>query len=401
MHLPTPIRNLLVWSAGSLLLWGAIILAFAAQLVFAAGVEWQPSILASIREWAPWGVFTPLVAGLAIRFPFERGRWPISLVIHGLGCAAVVVASGLFSQSLGGREGGPPSPPWRRPGSEWSPSDAEPPHRPGEGRPPRGEAPPRGPGSRQERQLLGARGPMLMRARLNVPVYWIVVSVTTAVLHSRRARERERRSLELSASLAQSRLAALRAQLQPHFLFNALNAIATLVHKDPNAADEMIGNLSDFLRLTLEHSETQELPLQLELDFVQRYLAIEKVRFGARLQIQTEFPPSTLAAQVPVLILQPLIENALKHGIQPKRGIGHLRLAGHREGDHLIITIDDDGVGLATDAREQAGIGLANTRSRLHELHGSHASLSLEPITTGGTRATLRLPFRMTPTPSA
>jgi LytS/YehU family sensor histidine kinase len=237
-----------------------------------------------------------------------------------------------------------------------------------------------------------------MRARLNIPVYWIVVSATTAVLHSRRARERERRSLELTASLAQSRLATLRAQLQPHFLFNSLNAISTLVHRDPHAADEMIGNLSDFLRLTLEHSEAQELPLRSELEFVRRYLAIEQVRFGDRLRIIEEIPEHTLDFLVPVLLLQPLVENALKHGIAPKRGLATLRITATRSADHLVITVDDDGVGLSAPTTPSSGIGLSNTRSRLRELHGTQADLTLENLPSGGTRATVRLPVRSRPT---
>lgn len=396
MALPAPLRNLMLWCAGSLLLWGLITLAFAAQLVFAADVEWQPALQASIREWSPWAAFTPIVVALTIRFPFERGRWPFSLCVHLLGCTTVVAATGLLSQSLGGRDASPPGPPWRRP---FNP-DVTPPHpdeRP-EG-PRRGNGPPRGPGSRADRPGPAGRGPLLMRARLNIPVYWIVVSATTAVLHSRRARERERRSLELTASLAQSRLATLRAQLQPHFLFNSLNAISTLVHRDPDAADEMIGNLSDFLRLTLEHSEAQELPLRSELEFVRRYLAIEQVRFGDRLRIIEEIPEDTLEFLVPVLLLQPLVENALKHGIAPKRGPATLRITANRSADQLVITIDDDGVGLSAPSTSSSGIGLSNTRSRLRELHGSQTDLTLEKLPSGGTRATVRLPVRSRPTP--
>jgi signal transduction histidine kinase len=398
MTVAGPLRNLLSWWLGSLLLWGLITLGFATQLVFAAGVEWQPALIASGREWAPWGIFSPLVVALALRFPFERQRWFLSLPVHILGCTAVVVASGLISETLGNTDA-PLGPPWRRPFGG-PPGERE--NRPPGIREDRAQRPglrPRGTGQRPDRpgagQGAGGRGPLLMRARLNVPVYWIVVSVTTAVLHSRRARERERRSLELAASLAQSRLAALRAQLQPHFLFNALNAISTLVHKDPHAADEMIANLSDFLRLTLEHGDAQQLPLARELEFVRRYLAIEQVRFGDRLTIRIDFAPETLVALVPVLILQPLVENALKHGLQPKRGAVSLELTARADSGFLVLTVADDGVGLREDSVEPAGtgIGMANCRSRLHELHGNQATLTLEPRPEGGTFALLRLPF--------
>jgi signal transduction histidine kinase len=394
MQMPAPLRNLLWWWLGSLLLWGLITLGFATQLVFAAGVEWQPALIASGREWAPWGIFSPIVVALALRFPFERQRWFLSLPVHLLGCTAVVVASGLISETLGSNDA-PLGPPWRRPfggppgGRENRPPGMR------DDRPQRPGLQPRGAGQRPDRPGFGGRGPLLMRARLNVPVYWIVVSVTTAVLHSRRARERERRSLELAASLAQSRLAALRAQLQPHFLFNALNAISTLVHKDPNAADEMIANLSDFLRLTLEHGDAQQLPLARELEFVRRYLAIEQVRFGDRLTVHIDFAPETLVALVPVLILQPLVENALKHGLQPKRGPVSLQLSARAENGSLILVVADDGVGIRPESNEPlgTGIGMANCRSRLQELYGNRASLTLEPQPEGGTRAILQLPF--------
>ena len=394
MRVPAPLRNLLWWWLGSLLLWGLITLGFATQLVFAAGVEWQPALIASGREWAPWGIFSPLVVALALRFPFERRRWFLSLPVHLLGCTAVVVASGLISETLGNNDNAI-GPPWRR-SLGGPPGDHE--NRPPgmrDERPPRPGLPPRGAGQRPDRPGAGGRGPLLMRARLNVPVYWIVVSVTTAVLHSRRARERERRSLELAASLAQSRLAALRAQLQPHFLFNALNAISTLVHKDPHAADEMIANLSDFLRLTLEHGDAQQLPLARELEFVRRYLAIEQVRFGDRLTVRIDFAPETLVALVPVLILQPLVENALKHGLQPKRGPVSLELSARAENGYLILAVTDDGVGIREKSVETVGtgIGMANCRSRLHELHGDRATLTLEALPEGGTQAILRLPF--------
>lgn len=391
MSVPLPLRNLLAWWVGSLLLWGLITIAFASQLVFASSADWGGALTVSFREWVPWAILTPLVVGLTVRFPFERGRWWWSLPIHLLGCCLVVVSSGLLSQALGGREMGPPVPPWRRGQAGQAEGRDGGPFGPREGRPLRegqgGLA-----GNRLDRLPQGMRTPLLMRARLNVPVYWIVVSATAAVLHSRRARERERRSLELAASLARSRLATLRAQLQPHFLFNALNAISTLVHRDPRAADEMIANLSDFLRLTLDQGEAQEVELGRELELVRRYLSIEQVRFGDRLTVTVDCPAETLGLAVPVLILQPLVENALKHGLQPKRGPISLRIAAMRSGSGLELLVEDDGVGLPAAGPDRTGIGVANCRSRLQELHGTGAGLDLEPRVEGGTRARIRLP---------
>jgi LytS/YehU family sensor histidine kinase len=145
----------------------------------------------------------------------------------------------------------------------------------------------------------------------------------------------------------------------------------------------------------LEHGDAQQLTLARELEFVRRYLAIEQVRFGDRLTIRIDFAPETLVALVPVLILQPLVENALKHGLQPRRGPVSLELTARAEHGFLVLTVADDGVGIREDSGESTGtgIGMANCRSRLLELHGDLATLALEPRSEGGTMATLRLPF--------
>lgn len=380
MKLPARVASLLGWFGGSLLLWGAIMVGFAAQLALATDVEWTQALLSTAREWAPWAILTPCVAGLAIQFPFERRRWPISLAVHVLGCAAAFGAAGSLSHYWSGRADLPPLPPHRGEGFQGRRGFGPPPEGP-EGRPP---GPP------------GERGgprptPWGLRARLNVPVYWIVVSVTTAVLHSRRARERERGSLELEARLVRARLDALRTQLQPHFLFNALNAISALVHTNPDAADEMIANLSDFLRLTLELGDAQQIPLRRELDLVDRYLAVEQVRFADRLTVERAVDPLTLDREVPPLVLQPLVENALRHGLQPRRGPGRLMVGARIESDGLVLFVEDDGVGL-DPGRVREGIGLANTRSRLETLYGVGAVLELLPRAGGGTRAVVRIP---------
>jgi LytS/YehU family sensor histidine kinase len=165
-------------------------------------------------------------------------------------------------------------------------------------------------------------------------------------------------------------------QLQPHFLFNSLNAIAALVHKDPDAADEMIGALSDFLRLTLESSEEQEVPLRRELEFVERYLAIEKVRFGERLRYRIDAPAETLDIRVPALLLQPIVENSIRHGLAQQVAAGEIEITARKQNGTLFMTIRDNGVGLG--AREpKEGVGLGNTKARLRETYGDRASLTI------------------------
>jgi LytS/YehU family sensor histidine kinase len=225
-------------------------------------------------------------------------------------------------------------------------------------------------------------------------VFWVVVCGAHALLFYQRSQERERRSLELAASLARAKLQALRMQLQPHFLFNTLNAISTLVHRDPRAADEMIGNLSDFLRLTLEPAEQQEIPLGEELKFVERYLAIERVRFGDRLRVEVDVPADLLATPVPSLLLQPLVENAVRHGLEPLGAAGLLRIVAKREGDRLWIAVIDNGRGLPGTPTERVGIGMANTRERLAARYGAAAGIMLRPAEGGGTSAEITLPLK-------
>ncbi|MBM3877039.1 MAG: hypothetical protein FJ386_10010 [Verrucomicrobia bacterium] len=235
-----------------------------------------------------------------------------------------------------------------------------------------------------------------MRARIHVPIYWVIVCLAHAVAYHRRGEERQRRSAELEASLSQARLQALQAQLQPHFLFNTLNAAATLVHKDPRAADEMITNLSELLRLALDGSAQQEVPLRREFELLDRYLEIQQVRFGARLKVERELDAAALDARVPTLILQPLVENAIKHGIEPRAAAGVVGISARREGPVLRIVVRDTGGGLAPphQPRDREGIGLANTRARIEALYGSAGRVTLRNGAEGGFSVEMEMPFR-------
>src|SRR5438034_783234 len=174
----------------------------------------------------------------------------------------------------------------------------------------------------------------------------------------RQLREREVQATELAGQLAQAQLQALRMQLNPHFLFNALNAVSSLMLKDVVAANKMISRLGELLRLTLEKSDQQEVPLQQEIDFLRRYLEIEQIRFGERLQLQMEFEPSTLEAAVPNLILQPLVENAIRHAIEPQEAAGQIVLRSIRDNGRLVLQVSDNGPGLTlvtAPAAEESG----------------------------------------------
>jgi two-component system LytT family sensor kinase len=196
--------------------------------------------------------------------------------------------------------------------------------------------------------------------------YWTIVGLSHAVLYYRESRDRALRSSQLETRLVEAQLRALQQQLHPHFLFNTLHAISALMHRDVEAADRTLMRLSDLLRLTLEHIGHQEITLKAELEFLSKYLQIEQTRFADRLVVRFDVPAETLDTIVPNLILQPLVENAIKHGVARKAGPGHIDISARREGDKLLMEVRDDGVGLSEDSLTalQKGIGVSTTRAR-------------------------------------
>ena len=208
--------------------------------------------------------------------------------------------------------------------------------------------------------------------------------------------ERER-SLAAEAAAHRAQLEALRYQINPHFLFNALNAVSTLVTERRNdEASRMLSRVSDFLRLTLTAPVRDEVALADEIDYVRRYLDIERVRFGGRLRTEIDVAPDVWEASVPAFVLQPLIENAVRHAIAPREAGGSIVVEARRSGDMLRVSIADDGPGVRDDTRANGTgrIGLANTRDRLRRLYGDRGRLDLENVVGGGTRASIQIPFR-------
>ncbi|MDB4892990.1 MAG: histidine kinase internal region [Gemmatimonadetes bacterium] len=231
-------------------------------------------------------------------------------------------------------------------------------------------------------------------------VFWGVAVLVHAILFYRHAVEREARAERLRAELTQARLDALSGQLHPHFLFNALNAVSSLMHHDIAAADAMLARLGDLLRRTLRAGEHPEVTLREELDLLDDYLSIVGARFRDRLVVDVSADADTACAMVPHFVLQPLVENALEHGIAQRAGAGRLEVRASREGIDgatLVLTVTDDGPGLTRStprARPQAGIGLANTRRRLAALYGDAHQLTLCDRPSGGLVARIELPFR-------
>lgn len=243
-------------------------------------------------------------------------------------------------------------------------------------------------------------GELVDNLHLAVLTYWVVLVVLRGMESTRRLREERLRGAELEAQLAQSQLQALRTQIQPHFLFNTLNAISALALAEPMQARKMIARLSNLLRLTLEEQHVQLLPLSRELEFVRHYLEIQRARFRDRLETHFDVADEALRAEVPCMILQPLVENALHHGLLAKVSRGSLRILAHREGVHLRLSVEDDGLGLPPGGFVE-GMGLGNTRARLEKLFSGAASLQIRAREGGGTRVDLRVPFQAATTQCA
>lgn len=228
--------------------------------------------------------------------------------------------------------------------------------------------------------------------------FWAVIGIIHAFEFNRRYQEREVAAADLRVRLSEAQLEALRSQIHPHFLFNTLHSISTLMHRDVEAADSMLTRLSDLLRLTLKHRGENEIALRDELALADHYLAIMKVRFGDRLVVTQRIDPETLGTMVPQFILQPLLENALHHGVAVTSGPANVEIAANRQGQKLAIAVTDSGNGVAPAPRaERHGMGLSNTRLRLEQLYGGDQSLVLERIPDRGTRISIELPWHVEP----
>jgi signal transduction histidine kinase len=234
----------------------------------------------------------------------------------------------------------------------------------------------------------------LLNLDYTLMTYTTVLALSYALHYNRESQARALKEAQLETRLAEARLRTLEAELQPHFLFNTLHAISSLVHTNPDGADRMISRLSDLLRLTFDRSGAPRISLQEELEFLQKYLEIEQTRFHDRLSVRFDIDPDTLDAEVPRLILQPLVENAIKHGVSPKPGAGLVQISTRRQGDDLWIEVSDNGVGLSAGARQQlrSGVGLSNTRDRLECLYGDAHRIEFSDDTRG-LAVRLQFPF--------
>ena len=223
-------------------------------------------------------------------------------------------------------------------------------------------------------------------------VYFAIVAAGFAREYFLRDQERQAHATQLQAQLAEARLDALRMQINPHFLFNTLNAVSALVDRDPSGVRKMIARLSELLRTTTDSRATDEVPLRQELQLLDRYIEIMEIRFQGRLRVERQIAPETLEARVPNLILQPIVENALEHGASRAVGEGVVSVAARRDGERLSITVRDNGPGVGV---RREGVGLGNTRARLAQLYGGNAGVTLATAPDGGAVAEIVLPFHV------
>lgn len=412
---PRPLLKVVAPLGIQVLIWAVLTVAFAALLVLASPQTWTSALRFSALIWMPWAVLGPAVFWFSGRFPLERGHLLRSIPAHLLacgGCIAVTLTVATYTSfAVTVPRAEAPPPPFERRSVDRANSQRPAPSatadaiRRAEAAPAFADRVERLPRP-ERREPFGRRGPIwwpflgatLLRANFDAAVYLLVAIAAHALAFYRRAQERESHAIALAAGLNRAKLDALRLQLQPHFLFNTLNAIATLVHRDAVAADELINDLGELLRLSLQTGE-HEVPLSRELELLDRYIAIEKTRLADRLQIVREIDPAATAALVPTFVLQPLVENAIRHGIEPRLAPGTITLRARRDGPRLHLAVRDDGVGLkgATQSTARHGIGIRNTEARLRALHGDTAQLELLSPEAGGLEVRITLPYTTEP----
>jgi two-component system, LytTR family, sensor kinase len=319
-------------------------------------VTWGKNLWWKAMEWYAWGLFAPIIFRACRRFDFSSNPWR-TVVTH-LACGALASLLHCCVLTTGARIEAEVM----RTGFSWA-------------------------------GLF--KFVFANHFHEDVLTYAAIVSVWYALDYHNRFRERERRAAELEAHLAQARLQALKTQLHPHFLFNTLNGIAALIYEEPKAAHRMLARLSDLLRMSLQDSGVQEVALRWELEFGRRYLELEQIRLGDRLAVEFDIAPSTLEACVPKLLLQPLLENAIKHAIAPFSSLGQICVYSRRNNETLHLRVSDNGPGLpaSNEASERLGIGLNNTRARLRELYGDGHKIELKNGDSGGLVVEIAIPF--------
>lgn len=318
---------------------------------------WKLLLTWNFSDAYTWALFTPFIFLLSERISFNQGNWRIPFLLQT--CFAVLFASTgalittLFNFLL----------PWTR-SHPFAPFRVE-----------------------LFTLFLG-----------DIPRYCLIVAVSQAISYRNQYRQRELKSSRLEMQLTHAQLNALKMQIEPHFLFNVLNSIATLTRRDAAAAERMTLQLADLLRMSLQNVGRHEVPLRQELEFLECYLRIQQTRFQDRLAVRFDIDPLALDAVVPHLVLQPLVENSVRHGIAPRLSPGWIEVIARKLEEQLVVEVVDNGVGLPPGFCENSthGVGLSNTRARLRQLHGDNFAFHCENRIDGGCEIRIFLPFRET-----
>jgi LytS/YehU family sensor histidine kinase len=315
---------------------------------------WTEGMIEAFDDFYVWAAFTPLILHLGSRFPLKRDGWPKSLLVHIpasllLSFVQVVLHTlldaALLEQNLS---------------------------------------------INYTTKLFFV---LFSRTfHFGLLIYWAILAINHAIEYYK---DRELQTAQMETRLAQAQLQSLRMQLHPHFLFNTLNAISALVRQDAQAADQMIARLSELLRMSLTNDNAQEATLKRELELLNLYLEIEKIRFQDRLTVRMEIDPLALDACVPNLILQPLVENSIRHGIAKRRGAGLVEISAVLRDGMLHLSVRDNGAGFQANGKGaiKEGIGLTNTRARLEQLYHNAHRFELSSRPDGGAEVALAIPF--------
>lgn len=351
---------LLIW-----LVWTFIGFIFTSLMYFASlrstdPVSWSDGAFTQFSYCYLWALATPLVIWLSRRFHIERQNWKRNLVIHIFFSLLLCFCISITAQTLiyfhFGRPMGYPY------------------------------------------KFFNALRNLFNNASEEFATYGLIILIFHSFGYYNRYRKGEVKASQLESMLAQAQLQSLKMQLHPHFLFNTLHSISALLHTDVEAARRMIVRLGDFLRLTLENAGAQEVSLEQEMQFLKGYLEIESIRFQDRLTVRIDVEPQALDISVPNLILQPIVENAIRHGIAPRSSPGLIEINARRENGVLRIEVRDNGPGLPVNHSSiklfKGGLGLANTRARLDQLYGAAHRFELENNPAGGLTVTLEVPSR-------
>lgn len=346
-----------VWVVGFVLWTLLAFLTSAGAHVYTASmgdpISWAQLLAWNVSIAFVWSLLTPIVYELALRYTFDRASWKLSLPVHIVASVVLTFAAAATLARLS------PLITWTK------------------------EAP------------VPYFAHVLSRTFMDIPRYWYVVLITQAIAFYGKYQERQLFSSQLEAQLANAQLEVLKIQLEPHFLFNTLNSIAALARHNGEAAEHMTLQLADLLRMSLDGVGVHEVPLHQELAFLQKYIDIQQVRFHDRLRVETEIDPRTFDTLVPNLILQPLVENAIRHGIGPRRGPGLVRITTWRDRDDVWMEIRDDGLGFTRGGlMPPEGVGLRNTRERLHQLYNEDYAMVLGDSPGGGCTVKIRVPYR-------